>query len=326
MVENEHFVHPQFRLGKRKPDPSKPRLRLASLLTGVPPQAPVAAEHFSQVNDWGLYTNNEFGVCGPTSLANSRKLVTKYLADTEENPALDAVYDLYRRSGNPNFDPTSGNDDNGVILQDMLSQAVKGGLGGVKPLAFADVDHTNIDEMMTAIAIFGFLIIGVDLETAQQAQTNHALWDYSKSGEWGGHAILGGRYNNPDGTLSDRIGVITWAQVVDMTHNFIDQQLDEAWVVIWPEHFKSRAFLEGVDTTALAESYKALTGRTLPVPTPVTPPEPAPQPTPGGGANFQLDLGADAQIVTHVAQAAARAKMTVDEWAVHHFRTYFKIR
>lgn len=42
--------------------------------------------------------------------------------------------------------------------------------------------------------------------------------------------------------------------------------MDEAWVVVWPEHLSSRAFLEGVDVKALAADYQSITGRPLPLP------------------------------------------------------------
>lgn len=320
MVENELVVHPDYRLGKRKPDPTKPRLRLANFLSGTPPQVPAAADHFSKVPQWGLYRNNEWGICGPTALANSRRLITQAATGTMDAPPQGDVTDLYTRVSG--FNPATGANDDGVILQDMLTEAVKNGLGSHKPLGFAEVDHTNIDEMMAAIAIFGFLIIGVDLRTPQQSQTNQRLWEHvDAGGDWGGHAILGGRYTNPDGTLADRTGVVTWAMLVDMTDNFINRQLDEAWVVIWPEHLRDSAFLEGMDVPAFALAYKNITGRDFPATIP-----PAPQPTPGGGENFQLNLGADAQVVTHIASAASRAHITPDEWAIHHFRSYFKIR
>lgn len=328
-ARNEHIVHPGRRLGKAKPDPTKPRLRLAPFLTGVMPAVPITADHFARVPQWGLYRNSDWGICGPTGLANSRRLITQAVNGTMDAPPQADVTDLYVRSTDPHFDPATGANDNGVILQDMLAEAVKNGLGAHKPLGFAEVDHTNIDEMMAAVAVFGFLLIGVDLETAQQSQTDAHLWDYSRSGEWGGHAILGGRYTNPDGTLSDRMGVITWAEVVDMTAAFMDQQLDEAWVVIWPEHLRDNAFLNGVNLQAFADAYQQMTGRPFPatVPAPVPPPTPSvdpvtPPPVAPSGSTFQLD-----QVVLDHVASVARKNTGGDQskWLNHHLRTYFRI-
>lgn len=266
---------PARALGRRPPK-NAPALRLGTYLTGVVPAHPAAADHFAEVGDWGLYENDQFGVCGPTSAANQRKLITRYLTGSESKPSQDDVFDLYRRSGNPGFDPATGADDNGVDMQTMCEALVAGGIGSVRALGFAQVNHTNLDEVRAAIAIFGSVLLGVNLETAQQTQTDQHIWDYQRSGEWGGHAVLAGRYSTspqPDLGL-DEVGVVTWAEVVDATDAFLAHQLEEAWVVIWPEHLGSRVFLEGVDLPALADDYRALTGR----PFPGAVPEPSPRP------------------------------------------------
>jgi hypothetical protein len=115
----------------------------------------------------------------------------------------------------------------------------------------------------------------VNLETAQEGQTDAGgPWDYKRSSEWGGHAVLGGRYSDSSNGKQDRTGVVTWVELIDMTDGFISRQLEEVWVVIWPEHLTDKTFLEGVDLATLAADYEALTGRDFPAP--VTP---APQPT-----------------------------------------------
>lgn len=322
---NEHQVLPNRRLGRREDNRGKPRLQLRSFLTGTPLPASPAADHFSKVRDWGLHRNDEFGVCGPTMVANSRRLVTEYLTGTEQRPTDEDVFDLYRRSGNPGFDPNKSwsdptQEDNGVYLQDLLSQTVKGGIGGQRALAFAEVDHTDLDELYAAIDIFGFLCIGVDLHEPQQGQTDRRLWEYVQGGaEWGGHAVLGGRYANPDGTAYDRTAVVTWAEVVDMTPTFIDQQLSEAWVLIWPEHLRDNAFREGVDLRAFAVAYTTITGR----PFPVEVPPPAPAPIPTFTDSVQLNLSGE--VASRVRRSASRARMDVDTWAAHHFGSYFKV-
>lgn len=274
-VETEQV--PGRRLGRRPADPSRPLLKLADVLTGVVPSHGVGADHFSKVGDWGLFTNDRYGVCGPTSVANSRALVTRYLVGAEHMPTLDDVYSLYRRSGNPNFDPATGADDNGVIMADMLSAVLSGGIGGMKGIAYAAVNTSNLDEVRAAIDIFGFLLLGVDLETAQQAQTDAGMWDYRPSGQWGGHAVLAGSYTSA--AYGADIDVITWARRVGTTDAFWTHgQVPEAYVLIWPEHLGTAAFQEGVDLGALARAYEVLTGRQFPaVPVPVPPP-PAPAP------------------------------------------------
>jgi hypothetical protein len=293
----EHMKVSGRRLGLRQPK-NAPRLRMSRLLsvTAPLPEHPAAADHLSLVEEWGLYANDQFGDCGPVSVANDIKLATKYLTGTQVDVSLDDVFDLYRRSGNPGFDPKTGADDNGVDMQTMLEALLEGGIAGMKPVAFASVDHTSRDMVDTCISIFGSVLFGAMLDTAQMHQTDDGLWDFVLSAPWGGHAFLGGRYFNGQ---EARTGVVTWGEVVDATDAFLDKQLLEAWVVIWPWHLNSKAFQEGVDIQALKEDYLALTGREL-----VVPPFPGPQPTPEDPA-----VAADLALVT-----------AADRWLkLHHY-------
>jgi hypothetical protein len=270
-----------------------------------------------------MYGNNKFSDCGPTEVANDRRhIVHFYGADAVGGiPTQDDVYDLYRRSGNPNFDPNKepwdpGQQDNGVNMQDMLNEVRKNGIGGVKCVAFAEVNVRNPDELRTAIAIFGGLHYGVDLKVAQQAQTT--LWNYvANQDDWGGHAIFGGAYIKANGIWK----FFTWAQTVAMTDAFRAQQLEEAWVVVWPEHLKSQHFLANIDIAALADAFHQLTGQTLPLPTPA----PSPAPAPATDNPFQAVVD-DAVVMARVTRAANLRSLTPGEWARRHFITYFGIK
>ncbi|MCM3884170.1 hypothetical protein [Frankia sp. R82] len=266
-------AHPTRKTGLRPPT-RRAALRIGRYLTGVVPAHPSAADHLGHL-EYGLYANDRYGDCGPTSVANLRRVVTAGLTGTMQAPSQDDVFDLYRRSGNPGFDPATGADDNGVEMQTMLQAVQAGGIGGVQSLAFAQVDVGNDDELDAAISLFGGILWGVDLEVAQQAQTDAhpPVWDYRRSGEWGGHAVLAGAYR------AGRDDVITWAERVSTTAAFRRRQLQEAWVVIWPEHLGSAVFQAGVDLAALAADYQELTGRPFPTVTPAPVPVP-PAPTP----------------------------------------------
>ena len=218
----------------------------------------------------GLASHN----CGPTSVGNNIIQVTA----GQTIPTTDQVIDFYSRVSG--FDPVTGKNDNGVILQEMLGVLLKGGLGGKFPVAFAAVDHTNQQELEAAINTFDGVLLGVDLQVSQQKQSDAKtpVWDYaSPHSEWGGHAILSGKYVDSSG----RVTVISWAEHIDTTSKFREEQLDEVWVVVWPEHLTR----PGVDVNALAAAFLALTGKSLPVPPPAPTPAPSPAPpapTPSG--------------------------------------------
>lgn len=295
----ETMVVPGRRLGRRPHDPDRPVLRLSSMLTGVIPDHPASVDHFSLVpsSRWGKLGNDRYSDCGPADIVHDRMLIAKYLSNTDVYPSTADALDLYKRSGNPNF-PT---DDNGVVLADMLDVVHKDGVGPAgsrtRCVAYAQVNVQDLDEVHAAIAIFGSLSVGADLQTAQQAQTDAGgPWDYSASDDWGGHAFLCGRYTSDTTAGRPDIGGLTWGFPIGITDRFWAQQVQEAWAVIWPEHLTNRSFLVGVDQVAFAADYRALTNRDLPIlPVPSTP-------TPGvitaaqNSANLQLAVQAHAYL------------------------------
>jgi hypothetical protein len=267
----EHLKVPGRRLGLRPADLSRPLLKFADLRTGVAPEHPLTADHFSGVT-YGLYKNDQLGDCGPTMIANIRRAITKILGGRQVDPTQADVFDLYSRSTNPPFDPKTGANDNGVVLADMLSALLKGGIGGVKPIAYAAVNVKDLDEVRAAISIFGALALGVDLDVAQQEQTDNGLWDYARSAEWGGHAVPTLGYTSA--AKGRDFTVPTWAQLVGMTDAFWAKQVQEAFVIIWPEHLGTKQFQQGIDMPAANAAYTAVTGKPGPFPS-------APKPTPG---------------------------------------------
>jgi hypothetical protein len=280
-------LHPTKKLGRAplEPDRYARTLRLKDYLTGRIPEHPESADYTRAPGlEWGLYTNDRFGVCGPTEVANSRRQTTAWLTGVVAEPSLDDVYDLYRASGNTSFDPTTSVGDHGVVMQRMLDAVVQTGIGGVRAAAYARIDPNNLDEMRAALALFGGVHLGLDLT---MSQTTQDVWDYVPADPvWGGHAVLGAAYTNPDGTTDDRVQVITWGQPVPCTHEFLVHQVAEAYVLVWPEHLTYGAFLDGVNVEELAVDYEALTGR----PFPRRPFRSAPE---GGGGTVVEDVPGD---------------------------------
>lgn len=267
----EAVIHAGKRLGLRDPK-NHVAIYFGDVWTGHVPVHPVSVEHTDDAGPWQMLGNDEWGDCGPVSVANLTALITKVLGGTQHYPSLDDVLDLYKRSGNPNFP----DDDNGVDMQTMLEELVRNGINCngsvIKPLAFAKLDVHNIDEVRAAIAIFGGVLLGLNLEVAQQRQSN--VWDYVESTEWGGHAVMAADYTSLTGAGQPDIGWVTWSEIVEATDAFWDHQAMEAWVVIFSEHLGTRQFQEGVDLNALKSDYEALTGR----PFPDVAPKPSPTP------------------------------------------------
>jgi hypothetical protein len=294
--------HPQLKLGRRPADPARLQraLRMASFIDvgAVAQQAldhPGADDNYATFTAagrvFGLYKNDAAGDCGPTMLGNGRRLAS-HLNGSYDEPTQDDVWRVYI-SQNPGFNPNGSEStngpgsryDGGVENQLMFDWVHKNGFGTTadgKPrqlLAYALVDHTNLDAIKAAIYKFDFIATGITLEVAQQDQTDEAdpVWSYVHSGTWGGHDVLTAKFT---GTAADDAECVTWAMFVGMADSFISKQVDEAWVLIWSDTYDR---LTDTEKAALASEYQALTGKAFPAPQPAPPapaPTPAPVPTP----------------------------------------------
>lgn len=272
------------RYGRRPNDPSKPRLHLGTVLTGTVPAHDDKVDYLARLTGWQMLGNDEYGDCVAVTWANTRRLVTAALA-AEHYPSMDDVIAVYKTQ-NPRF-PSQ---DDGMVIQDLLGYLTKTpGPDGVKALAFAQVDHTNDAEVKAAIDIFGSVWTGIWVSAANEDEFSaEQPWDYvRRSPNLGGHSVIVGGYDS-DGKAGDE-RLITWAEETSFTDSFWTHQVDEAWVVVWPEHLGTRAFKEGIDQQALADAYETLTGR----PFPVQPqPQPGPPEPPGPAAPSGADVAA----------------------------------
>lgn len=262
----------------RRPPKNAPALQLSSFLRRAAPGAPgypASEDYLAKLGGgWQLLGNDVAGDCNAVTWANMRRLVTATLA-TENYPTQAQVWAFYQTQ-NPDFDPngSSGTNgpgssaDRGMEIQTGLEHLhATGGPDGVKVVAFAKVDHTSLPEVRAALAIFGGLWLGIEVLDANQQQfaAGHAWTDVRGSAVDGGHAILGGGYEQG-------VKFITWAQETRFASSFWNgvvqgsPLVSEAWVAIWPEQLGTANFEQGVDQPQLAADYLALTGQQLALP------------------------------------------------------------
>jgi hypothetical protein len=259
----------------RRPAKNAPALFLKSFLNVVVPAHPSSEDYLATLANWQMLGNDVAGDCNAVTWANMRRLITATLA-TENYPTQAQVWEFYETQ-NPQFDPTGtaatngpgSSADQGMEVQTGLEYLQShGGPDGVKAVAFAKVNQTDSGEVEAALAIFGGLWLGITVLDANQQQfsSGQAWTDVSGSPIDGGHAILAGGYT-PD------VKFITWAKETAFAPSFWNGSaqgaplVEEAWVVIWPEHLGSEAFVQGVDLKQLAADYLALTGNVLDLPT-----------------------------------------------------------
>jgi hypothetical protein len=247
--------------GRRPPKRAR-ALKLADYLTVVPAHLPVTDYLAAMDGGWEMLGNDVKGDCVAVTWANTRRLVSTTLG-TAEYPNLSETLEFYATQ-NPD------GQDNGMDIQTALEDLVQqGGPDGVNALGFAAVDFTNWSEVHAAIAIFGSVWTGIDVLQLNQTQfANHQPWAWEYGVQpIGGHSVVTGGYGDTSvdtGQLAGDQKFITWAQETSFTNNFWDHEVEEAWVVIWPEHLGSKEFTKGMNLKAFAADYQAITGSPFP--------------------------------------------------------------
>lgn len=266
------------KLGRLPNDPSKPRLKLNTYLTALEVKDKV--DYFSNVESWPMYANDRIGDCTCAGVGHIIESVTQYGQGTTVTIPEDVVINAY--SAVSGYDPATGANDNGAVMQDVLNYWRKTGFNGHKILAFAELNLNNLDAMHQACELFGNVYLGIDFPAFAMDQFDAGQpWDVQSQNAnlEGGHAINGGWYDKTAGMWK----VITWGQVQGMTQAFFDKYVEEAWVAITPEWVEGSDSPEGIDLATLNYDYEQITGQPGPFavePTPPPNPEPNPQPAP----------------------------------------------
>lgn len=280
--------------GRRSPKRAPALQFSAYYRPGAVPAAPAWVDYLANLSGWQMLGNDAAGDCVAVTWANIRRLVSTTLA-TGYYPNQAQVWTVYETQ-NPGFDPAGGDvsgpgssQDNGMDIQTLLEYLVSdGGPDGVKAVGFAAVDYTSAAEVKAAIDIFGCIWTGINVLDVNMTEFNDGQpWTYSaSSADDGGHSVISGGFGDvasDTGQLSGNEKFITWAQETSFTDGFWSHQVEEAWVVIWPEMLKSEEFVAAMDMATFAADYTAITGKPFPAPLPPSPsptPTPTPSPTP----------------------------------------------
>jgi len=277
--------------GRRSPKrAAAPELK--NYLTGVLPDYPLTDDYLLALNGgWQMLGNDQAGDCVAVTWANMRRLVSATIGSGAEYPDQSLVWDFYKTQ-NPSFDPSGNaqgdgpgsNADQGMDIQTAIEDLISaGGPDGVKALGYAKVDYTNPAEVKAAIALFGSVWTGINvLDVNQNEFASDQPWNYvASSAVDGGHSVITAGYGTPGSAqLGGDERFITWAEETSFTDAFWSHQVEECWVVIWPEHLGSKVFLAGMDLAQLAADYQSITGQPWPASV-ITPPKPAPAPVTG---------------------------------------------
>lgn len=269
------------KLGKLPYDPSKPHLPLSPHLdahaaASAPPAVPDIVDYLSQVADWPMYGNADWGDCVEADIGHAVETITAYgqgatvtVTDDDVLGAYSAITGFNPNAGPPGDNPT----DQGTNMQDAMNWWRTTGMAGHRIVAFAKVDHTNDTELKAALNLFGVLCVGFAFPASAMTQfDNHQPWSVvTGSPIEGGHAV----HVAYDSTTIPQWRCVTWAAVQAMTGAFWQAYVDEVWVPISQEWVNAAgASPTGLDLSGLGEQFAELTGEPNPFPSPAPPPGP----------------------------------------------------
>lgn len=299
------------KLGRLPGRPTQPRLKLAAHLYREVPPTPELVDWLSRVSDWPVYGNDAIGDCTCASAAHKIISWSTYAGARQQVTTADVIAAYSAVSG---YDPRTGANDNGAVMQDVLGHWRKEGIGGHKILGFAQVDVSDYQEVRAALWVFGGLYLGFWVPQSAFDQFRQGQpWDVvAGSTIRGGHAVNAGITLDVEGDVLDRFQVVTWGRVQAMTRAFWNRYVDEAWAVISPEWLDAVGHNPtGLDLYGLGEELQELTGE----PNPFPPPQPDPDVTVVDAADAELAPHAHAWLQSRMwARDRTKLQRPLQQW------------
>jgi hypothetical protein len=245
------------KLGKLAPKAHPKTLLFSAFLRADAPPAPPAKlwrEYKIPADAWQMFGNDTIGDCTCAAVAHLLMLVTAHTG-TMVVPELADVLSMY--SAVSGYDGSNAT-DNGAAITDVLNYWKETGLAGHKILAWAQIDHTNLEHRHQGAYIFAANDVGVQLPANAQDQfTAGETWDVAvdDGGIEGGHCIIEPGYGAAGSDF------VTWGKGDQKATNaWSEKYMDEAYCVITQEWLNNADGLapNAMDLDALQKALEAL--------------------------------------------------------------------
>ena len=252
-----HTSDSLLKLGKQPPKYDSHTLKLARYVDLTAAPTPPAETQRAVGMSWPMFANDRLGDCTIAGMAHMIEFWMARSNDANDHFSItdDNVVEAY--SAVSNYNPQTGENDNGAIEIDVLKWWQINGISGHRISAYAAVNLPNHDLVRLATWLFDGLYIGVALPMSAQGKED---WTYlpatgsqSYPGTWGGHCVNVVDYN--------AVGpvVITWGASKQMTWDFWDHYCDEAYAIISPEELTGTGrTVEGFDASALLSDLERI--------------------------------------------------------------------
>jgi hypothetical protein len=244
------------KLGKWPARHDSRTLQLAKYTAKVAPAPPAHDDWEKKVRHWPMMKNDVVGDCTCACAGHMIEQWTTYsqAAFTPTDQQVIAAY-----SAITGYDPSTGNNDDGAAILDVLNYWRNTGVAGHKILAFTTLDPSSRMEVEDSVFLFGNCYLGVQLPVSAQYQTVWAVppggaTGPGAAGSWGGHAIPVVAYDQRGLT------VVTWGALKRMTWGFFYAYCDEAYAVLsqnWISHTTNLA-ASGFDLAALEKDLRQI--------------------------------------------------------------------
>lgn len=247
----------RLRLGRLPARHDDRTLRLGWYLTPHLPAPPPRVDNTAAVKRWPLYDNNRIADCTCATAGHMTGLWTT-LAGRADWPSRTEVVAAYQAVSG--YRPGEPDTDRGAVMLDVLRHWRKTGIGKHRIGAFIAVDHRNLTEVRTAIAIFGAVYAGALLPNAAltPGQAGHTwrlvLGPDGRPEPDNGHAFMVAGYD------SETFGGATWGRPQRMTTEWWSTCVEESWAIASVDQLNaSGRSPAGLDMAALTADLRAVT-------------------------------------------------------------------
>lgn len=247
------------KLGRLAPHPREthPRLSFENYVDiNMLPYAPHVVDVASKVTDWPMYMNDTIGDCTFAGAGHAIQAWTAY-ASSQATVPDSAILNGYEVVGG--YVPGDPSTDNGCNMQDVLTYWQNTGIGGHKITAFAEIsDVTNPWLMKQALYIFGTVYVGFNCPQSALDQFNAGeVWSYDPSSQIvGGHCVA---LQQVIPSVHGNLGFVTWGALQRATLKFVENYVEEAWVMLTPDWIESNGnSVSGFNSAQLLADFKAI--------------------------------------------------------------------
>lgn len=215
----------------------------------------------SKVTSVPMYVNDAIGDCTIAGIAHGYTAMETYAGHPQ---TLFADHEIIRAySAVSGYDPSTGANDNGAQLQDVLAYNRSTGMTDTtgkthKVLMYAALGNpSNTSLLSRVLKTFGYVYLGIECPQSAEDQFGVSPWTYVPgSPVLGGHCI-GLHRRQPYGSRVGVFGISTWGAMQPMTISFISNYVDEAWAVITQDWIEANgSSCDGISLAQLESDMK----------------------------------------------------------------------